>query len=301
MIRKKITTLFIAILAVASLFAQTNDPTQQYISRFKKVAMDEMKIYKIPASITLAQGILESGSGLSRLSTKGNNHFGIKCNGGWSGDKIYHDDDEDDECFRVYPSAWGSYRDHSKFLVNNRRYAFLFDYKISDYKSWAYGLKKAGYATDRKYPQRLIDLIERYKLYTYDQMVLNGDELSQEEILASAGPHLELRHANKLDYVIAQSGDTYRSLSMELGISRKRIMLYNDKNWDDAIVEGEIIFIERKRTYGKDSYYKVKKGDTMHSIAQSQGIRLEYLYKRNDLDYGSIPRVGTTLYLKKYK
>ena len=277
-----------------------SDP-EAYIQRFQKVAMDEMKIYKIPASITLAQGMLESGYGKSRLATKANNHFGIKCASSWDGKKIYHDDDKRGECFRVYPSPWGSYRDHSKFLTQQNRYSFLFDYKISDYEAWAKGLKKAGYATDRKYPQRLIKLIEEYQLYRYDEMVMKGDDSVIEESIAMGGPLVVKKHPNRLKYVSSRKGDSYQSISNETGVSVKKLLKYNDKNWDSRIVEGETIFLERKRSYGKNKYYKVKPGDTMYSISQKEGIRLEYLYERNKIPFGMQANAGITLYLRKYK
>jgi len=152
---------------------QVNDFTVAYIGTYKNIAIDKMEKYKIPASITLAQGILESGNGLSTLAKKSNNHFGIKCHSGWKGKKVYHDDDKKNECFRKYPSAEGSFNDHSKFLTSRGRYEFLFDLKPDDYKAWAKGLKKAGYATDRKYPKKLISFIETFELYKYDDLVLD--------------------------------------------------------------------------------------------------------------------------------
>ncbi|MBE9489709.1 MAG: glucosaminidase domain-containing protein [Bacteroidetes bacterium] len=145
--------------------------TTQYISVYKDIAMDEMRAYKIPASITLAQGILESGSGKGTLAVKANNHFGIKCHD-WKGKKIYHDDDRKQECFRKYKSSETSFKDHSEFLAKRKRYASLFKLRKNDYKAWAKGLRQAGYATDKKYPQKLISLIERYELYQYDKEVL---------------------------------------------------------------------------------------------------------------------------------
>ena len=146
--------------------------TFEYIEYFKNIAMQEMIDYGIPASITLAQGILESGSGKGRLAVEANNHFGIKCHK-WDGDKIFHDDDKKNECFRKYKNPQTSFRDHSVFLTTRSRYEFLFDFKIDDYVSWSEGLKKAGYATDPNYPQKLINIIERYKLYEYDKIVVN--------------------------------------------------------------------------------------------------------------------------------
>ncbi|PPK95158.1 flagellum-specific peptidoglycan hydrolase FlgJ [Nonlabens xylanidelens] len=151
---------------------RSKDKVANYIDDFKDIAMKEMKLYKIPASITLAQGVLESGSGNGRLAVEANNHFGIKCHTGWTGGRIYHDDDEDQECFRTYNDASYSYRDHSLFLKDRKRYAGLFELDQDDYKGWARGLRKAGYATDKRYPQKLISLIERYELYQYDNIAL---------------------------------------------------------------------------------------------------------------------------------
>ena len=298
--RKIILPLLTLFILSISSEAQT-EASKAYVKRYSKVSMDEMRVYKIPASITLAQGILESGSGTSRLTKEANNHFGIKCGSSWTGKEIRHHDDRRNECFRVYTSAWGSYRDHSKFLNNNKRYSGLFDLKISDYKGWAYGLKKAGYATDKKYPKRLIKIIEEHQLYKYDKMVLDGKEFTTDEVMAIAGPHVVKRHGNRLDYIVARDGDTYQSLSLELDIKQDKIIEYNDKNWDSKITKGELIFTERKRSHGDNKYYKVRKGDTMHGISQKEGIRLKYLYKRNKMPYGSQPKVGAKLYLRKYR
>jgi len=170
--------------------------TEEYIEKYKDVAIKKMKEYHIPASITLAQGILESGSGNSRLARKANNHFGIKCHKDWNGKKFYMDDDERHECFRKYHNPAESYRDHSLFLTQKGRYAFLFDYDITDYKSWAYGLKKAGYATNPKYPKLLIGIIERYNLSQYDTGGKKGKkrkdkiENADGEIASTAFPDL---------------------------------------------------------------------------------------------------------------
>jgi flagellum-specific peptidoglycan hydrolase FlgJ len=194
--------------------------TAQYIDVYKDIAMKEMQTYGIPASITLAQGILESGSGKGRLAVKANNHFGIKCHG-WDGKKIYHDDDEKQECFRKYKSAETSFRDHSLFLANRKRYSNLFNLKISDYKNWAKGLRKAGYATDRKYPQKLISLIERYSLQEYDKKVL-GDDYNIAEI----------KTETNVEHVVVK-GDTLYSISKKYGLSvfeLQRINKLKDNN-----------------------------------------------------------------------
>ena len=168
--------LFCLIL-FSSFLSFSQNKTEQYISKYNSLAVDEMSRYGIPASITLAQGILESGNGESRLSVEGKNHFGIKCHSNWNGKTIIEDDDEKGECFRKYSKVADSYRDHSLFLTERGRYSFLFEYKKSDYKKWAKGLKKAGYATNTKYPSLLIDLIERYELYTYDKVEQSGNQL----------------------------------------------------------------------------------------------------------------------------
>jgi hypothetical protein len=157
------------LLIIFPFLVVAQSKTESYISKYSSAASVEMDRYGIPASITLAQGILESGNGESRLAIEGNNHFGIKCHNNWSGKTIIEDDDEKGECFRKYDKVTDSYRDHSLFLTERGRYSFLFEYKKSDYKKWAKGLKKAGYATNPNYPTLLIDLIERYELYTYDK------------------------------------------------------------------------------------------------------------------------------------
>jgi len=186
----------------SEIVAPIINSTTQYISVYKDIAMAEMRIYNIPASITLAQGILESGSGKGTLAVKANNHFGIKCHD-WKGKKVYHDDDKRQECFRKYKSSETSFRDHSEFLANRKRYASLFKLKINDYKAWAKGLRKAGYATDKKYPQKLISLIERYELYQYDKEVLGKN---YKEVKTDTETH-----QNKTHKVI--KGDTLYSLS----------------------------------------------------------------------------------------
>ena len=168
-IRTFIIYLFLFLTASAALHAdEQKSPQEKYIERFASLAVEEMYRSGVPASITLAQGLLESRYGLSDLAAKGNNHFGIKCHNNWQGGRMYHDDDAKGECFRKYDSPEQSYRDHSDFLRYRDRYKFLFDYDVTDYKAWAHGLKKAGYATDPAYPSKLIRLIEEYKLHEYD-------------------------------------------------------------------------------------------------------------------------------------
>ena len=195
--------------------------TEDYVKYYSNIAMDEMVQFGIPASITLAQGILESGAGKGRLAVQANNHFGIKCHD-WNGKKIYHDDDEEQECFRKYDNPEYSYRDHSLFLTNRGRYSFLFDLKRDDYKQWAKGLKKAGYATDPKYPQKLIDLIERYELYKYDNIVL--------------------KKKNK-QYKVRR-GDTLYSISEKFNMSVNSIKRLNNLKGNDLTI-GQTIIIKK--------------------------------------------------------
>lgn len=204
--------------------------TAQYIEVYKDIAMKEMQTYGIPASITLAQGILESGSGRGRLAAEANNHFGIKCHD-WTGDKIFHDDDERQECFRKYSSAETSFRDHSEFLVYRKRYSKLFELKKSDYKRWAKELRKAGYATDRKYPEKLIGLIERYQLFQYDQLVLGNDY----EIV-EAEADVETDH-------IVIKGDTLYSISRKYGLTVSELQKLNNIK-DNTISIGQILKVK---------------------------------------------------------
>lgn len=202
-----------------------------YIDYFSGVAMDEMRTYKIPASITLAQGILESGSGKGRLSVEANNHFGIKCHD-WKGPKIFHDDDEAQECFRKYSAPEYSYRDHSIFLTSRSRYSDLFDLSISDYKNWAKGLKKAGYATDKNYPNKLINLIENYKLFIYDEIVLKKRSRKNKGVRDYTLKHEVVK------------GDTLYSISKKYKISIKELLKIN-KLKDRTLTIGQLLIIDK--------------------------------------------------------
>lgn len=201
----------------------------EYILRFESIAKAKMREYKIPASITLAQGILESGSGKGRLAVEANNHFGIKCHG-WNGKKIYHDDDRRQECFRKYDNPDASYDDHSKFLTSRGRYSKLFNLRADDYKAWAKGLRAAGYATDRKYPQKLINLIERYELYKYDRQVLL--ESNSNNVTSLSITHTVVK------------GDTLYSLSKKYGVSIESIQQLNNLD-GNSISLGQILQIKK--------------------------------------------------------
>ncbi len=222
-----------------------NGFTVDYIGTYKDIAIRKMEEYSIPASITLAQGILESGNGLSELTRKANNHFGIKCHSGWTGKRVYHDDDRRNECFRKYPTAEGSFNDHSQFLTTRGRYEFLFDLKPDDYKAWAKGLKKAGYATDRKYPRKLISFIENFELYKYDELVL--DEKGYRRY-AKGQPEEEIRTPMKQETRTPMKQETQR-----------------------------IAYRSSVQTYTVD------KGDTLYSIARKHDMTVDELKEMNQL------------------
>ena len=273
---------------------------QQYFDQYKDLAIEQMLRYHIPASITLAQGVLESGAGRSELTVKGNNHFGIKCHG-WTGKTIYHDDDEDNECFRAYKNAYDSYEDHSKFLTSSSRYSSLFELKQTDYKGWAYGLKACGYATNPRYAIQLIDIIQLYKLYEYDS-AKKYDKFQEHE---THGKHM-LAHQvyafNNNYYVIAKAGDTFRSIGEDVGVSYKKLAKYNENDREAQLEEGDYVWLQKKRRNAPKEYKKrphiVSDGESMYSISQKYGIRLKYLYKMNDLTPDYRIQVGDVLRIR---
>jgi flagellum-specific peptidoglycan hydrolase FlgJ len=201
----------------------------EYIATFSEIAQYEMKAYGIPASITLAQGLLESGLGKGQLAVKTNNHFGIKCHTGWQGDYDFHDDDEKGECFRKYNHPMYSYRDHSEFLSSRARYAFLFDYRANDYKRWAKGLRQAGYATDKRYPQKLIYLIEKHQLQKFDKGVKLNSSIANAE---------SKKYENKVHVV--RKGDTLYSISRRYFISVDEIKRINNMNSNNLAIGQEV-------------------------------------------------------------
>lgn len=292
--------LFLSVLfAITLLHAQKrNQLYLDYIKEYNGIAVDEMRKYKIPASITLAQGILESGAGRSLLARKSNNHFGIKCGSAWKGKTVSHNDDAPNECFRAYKNAKESYEDHSKFLTTGARYKFLFNQDITDYKGWARGLKKAGYATDPSYANRLITIIEDYDLYKYDRSGKRSSS-SSKNVVIIINPH-QVYIANKLAYVIARHGDTFEGIGKEFGISAKKLIRYNDLHSGYTLAAGDIIYLKKKNKKSDKKYtvHLVKDGDSMHSISQIYGIRLKNLYKINRLDPDYVPEVGVRLRLR---
>ncbi|MFN3951107.1 MAG: glucosaminidase domain-containing protein [Thermaurantimonas sp.] len=265
----------------------------EYIERHKHLAIEEMKTYKIPASIKLAQALLESADGTSTLATKANNHFGIKCHRDWEGQTIYHDDDQRNECFRKYKSVEESYRDHSLFLSERQRYQKLFTLPPDDYKAWAYGLKEAGYATNPRYPELLLKIIEEYQLYIIDQEALGSVVVSEKRLKY---------HENRIKYVIAGAGDSWESIAEEFDVKVDYLLKYNELNYTYALKPGDIVFLQPKRSRArKVRTYTVKPDDDMYLISQKFGIKLKYLYKRNNMKTGEQPAPGEVLNLRGYR
>jgi LysM repeat protein len=290
-----------------TVFAEktNNNPRKIYIEKYKSMAIKEMHRSGIPASITMAQACLESGNGLSTLSIKANNHFGIKCHN-WKGPSIRHDDDAKNECFRKYKDPYESYKDHSDFLMRNTRYAFLFNYKKTDYKSWAKGLKKAGYATDPHYPQRLIAIIEEEKLYELDKAEypsgVDGESLSDiDNFSFSAGKNVFSN--NKTMFVVAGDDDTYRKIARQQNLSMWEIYSYNDLPKTAPISPGQKIYIERKRNKAEKgtNFHIVEEGETMYTISQKYAIKLNKLYRKNLMEPGEQITPGDTINLRKKK
>ena len=289
--------IFFFLLIVYCLVSQAqtrNKQYEDYIKKYRELAVDEMKKYHIPASITLAQGLLESGAGQSTLARKSNNHFGIKCGSDWNGKTVSHDDDARGECFRSYKHPKQSYEDHSKFLTGRPRYASLFKLKITDYKGWARGLKKAGYATNPRYADQLIDIIELYDLDKYDKK--GGLKWMKE----NPNPH-QPYIANDLVYIVVRAGDSWKSISKEFDISQSKLRKYNDLYKGYTLQVGDILYLEKKnKKAGKEHIVHVlRAGESMYSISQKYGIRLKNLYKLNKMDAEDpAPEVGTILRLR---
>ena len=304
--KRSIFFLYLSVLGLFPAFSQSiswNKTYQDYFDTYKDVAIGQMKQYGIPASITLAQGVLESGAGRSELARKSNNHFGIKCNG-WTGRKVYHDDDARGECFRAYDNALDSYIDHSLFLKKSQRYSRLFQLKTSDYKGWAKGLKACGYATSPTYASRLIEIIELYGLDKYDKgnsSIFASTSITAHQPFSQTTLH-QVNQFNDNYYIIASQGDTFRSIGEDTGVDYRRLAKFNERDKDDPIEEGERIWLKKKRRHAPKEYkgyvYRVEAGDSMYGIAQRFGIRLKNLYKMNDLSPDYIIQVGDPLRIR---
>jgi LysM repeat protein len=327
--------IIIGLLILLNLVSNAQLRRKDYIKKYYKIAVREMYETGIPASITLAQGMLESNNGNSMLAVKANNHFGIKCHSSWKGKKVYKDDDKKHECFRKYKNAEESYIDHSKFLVNQKRYQFLFSLKPGDYKAWAKGLKKAGYATNPKYPALLIKLIEDNKLYKYDKMDYKGfekeykeekeddlivekeqeneEQSEDEEYIIKKRPKpvedykiqlgYEIKTINRVKYITAKQADTFEKLTEKLGKMRWELPKYNELPKNAKLKPGQVIYIQPKRgkaEFGKD-YYIVGKGETLYTISQMFAVKTESIRKINGYSDDYKPKVGEKVWLRKKK
>lgn len=311
---KYLSLLFICI--GLSTFAQDRMSNEEYVEMYYPIAVRKMLEYKIPASITLAQGILESGSGNSQLAKNANNHFGIKCHSDWTGKGYYMDDDAEDECFRVYKSVEESFADHSLFLTTRSRYEFLFtELKIDDYEGWAKGLKKAGYATNPKYPELLITLIERNELMKYDKMGLKDlKDVPEPVLIAETKEELDemYRIPESAYYVdgekdifiynraktIVSKGRQILAVADEYGIDLDVLMNYNDIHPGYEFTPDQYIFLQPKRRKGAEKTHVVKDGQTMWEISQLYGIKLTKLYKKNLMVFDRQAKPGETVYLR---
>ena len=289
--------LLLVVLASCSVTQQavspaTKDAYSAYIAKYSGMAMEQMKQYGIPASITLAQGLLESDAGRSTLATKCNNHFGIKCHSDWTGRKMYHDDDERQECFRCYRDADDSFRDHSLFLVNGARYQSLFKLGSTDYKGWARGLKAAGYATSPTYADKLIELIERYGLDRYDSK--SGVRLKPGQL-----PHQPLL-VNNQRCVRLREGETFKDIAREYGMQLSLLRRFNEADRKFVPPVGTLVYLERKKSRADREHktYVVKKGDSLWSISQQFGVRMKPLARRNLISDDNPLTVGMTLLLR---
>jgi hypothetical protein len=301
----RIGILLTGILVTGNLvLAQSSDrmTRAEYLETYKDMAVDEMLRSGVPASITLAQGALESGDGNSSLAKGANNHFGIKCHKDWSGKKIYQDDDARNECFRKYPSVEDSYHDHSDYLRAQSRYAFLFELDPADFKGWARGLKKAGYATSPTYAESLIRIIEEFGLQRYDQA--NGEaRISRRRSGQAPGTSVSrtILEKNRVKYILALPGDTYESLTTELGKLSRELPGYNDAQAGDSLIPGRIVYIQPKRNKAGAGIntHILRPGETMHMVSQLYAIKLSSLYAMNLLVQGTEPGTGTTLQLRR--
>ena len=308
---KKLAILFAFLLFPAAAWAQSVQ--EQYIQTYSQIAVEEMLRSGVPASITLAQGLLESGSGQSRLATEGNNHFGIKCHKGWTGRSMKHDDDARNECFRVYDSPEQSFRDHSDFLRYRDRYKFLFDLERTDYQGWAYGLKQAGYATDPKYAGKLIKYIEDYNLARFDLVSVEEEAAlpeaphkieepvpvssarsaapGEDPVLPNEDFHFPLTRAlfslNSVPFVYAMEGESYSSLAKYYHLFKWEILRYNDESKDRVLDAGTIVYLQSKKNQapeGLDMYIVSEDGEDFHAICQRFGVKEKAILKLNGFE-----------------
>ena len=319
------TAVLVGLLAVSGALSAEGQPNgpritaEQYIEQWKDVAVQKMKQHGIPASITLAQGLLESGNGNSKLAREGNNHFGIKCTPDWTGGKTYHDDDAKGECFRKYKDAGQSYEDHAKFL-QRPRYAALFELKPTDYKGWAHGLKKAGYATDPNYAPKLISLIERYELHKLDRGVdvsykpaakpqatpapdrsARRSSGGGETITIGAGRQVDV-FEGRIKFVRAKAGDDLRKLARDLEMTHGMLARWNDMDKEARLTEGQRVYIQPKRNASKSAAtHTAREGESLWSVSQEHGVKLARLARYNELPSDARLSAGQQVHLRKPK
>ena len=317
--KRQLLPILLLCFVFCGLSAQERITRQEYIERYKAIAIRQMVEYGIPASITLAQACLESGDGNSTLAIEGNNHFGIKCHG-WQGAKIHHDDDQLQECFRKYDKVEDSYRDHSEFLRYRDRYAFLFELDPKDYRGWAFGLKKAGYATAPEYAQRLIAIIEANNLSQYDAPAEENPEVEalptpitaekSVRITPDKGSPLyrislarQVYSRNGVTYILAEGYDTYETLAKEFRLFRRELLRFNDMREEIPIVAGQVIYLEKKRTRSAKflEMHVAEEGETMYDLSQRYAVRLRNLYMYNGMKEGEEPVPGQKIYLQPRK
>lgn len=300
---RQLSFLLIMFFACTSLCAQQLNATyQSYIEQYSSMAIDQMKRHRIPASITLAQGLLESGAGRSYLAVHANNHFGIKVGGSWTGPYVVRGDDRPDDRFRKYASVADSYEDHSLFLKKSR-YAMLFEGDIKDYRYWARGLKSCGYATSPTYAESLIRLIELYKLYQYDNGKLLTNTKEIDKIMKGHDADFFASHPvmenNKNYYIRVQRGDNLASISQAVGVSEKRLRKYNEIPKGYEAAEGSVLYLESKRSSADKAFkhhpHTITSGQSMYDIVQMYGMKLKSLYKKNNLSPDYQPVVGDQL------
>lgn len=299
-----------------------------YITKYKDLAISEMKRTGVPASITLAQGMIESSYGRSTLAVEGNNHFGIKCHNGWTGATIRHHDDRRNECFRKYRRPEDSFYDHSDFLRSGSRYSFLFNLPVTDYKSWARGLKKAGYATDPDYANMLIRKIEENKLYAFDKLLITPGQNTSETAVsqpvnavpAGVEPKNEkppvdfgdislssrtprIMENNRIQYIIVRDGETVESLEEDFELLRWELTRYNELENDFIPEPGQILYLQPKRDRaepGKETH-TAREGETMYQISQKYGVKVKKLYEYNLMNEGDNPVAGQKIWLRTIK
>jgi Mannosyl-glycoprotein endo-beta-N-acetylglucosaminidase/LysM domain len=327
----------VVVLQALQARAQVSVNGVNYVNTYKALAMAEEQRSGVPASITLAQGLHESEAGTSELAKNSNNHFGIKCKEDWKGAVFYHDDDSRQECFRSYATAADSYRDHSDFLRQGSRYTFLFKLDPTDYEGWAYGLKKAGYATNIRYSQILIKLIRDYNLGQYTMIAIGKKAASEEVVLAMpggvpgapvagvaivpparsdtaaggnggadsamAGPEVSYPEGefqiNRTRVVYVGAGVSLLSVANRYEVSLGRLLEFNEMKEEDVLVKGQLIFLQRKRRAGSIEYHVVREGEGMYDIAQAEGVRLEDLLEMNQLTERERPAAGERIYLQR--